>query len=269
MARTPVESPDGKDTSTAASKVLAILDVFRSEQMEFSLTEVARGAGVSKPTTYRLLAALERWGGVRRTPSGRYSLGMKFFELGGLVPERQRLRDLALPYMEDLLIATNGHVHLVTLEGNDVVVLDRLLSHQGATAPSRVRVGGREPASCSAVGKAILAFSPPEVVEAVLERGLAAETPYSITDRNLFLKTLGKIRRDGVAYGQEELFVGRACVGAPVFDHTGRVVAAISVSGPVTRMPLESFAPAVRAATNGVSRALGYRHPALHPHPGG
>jgi len=258
----------GADTSTAAGKLLALLDAFCSEQQEFTLTELANRASVSKPTAYRILATLETWRGVERTPSGRYRLGIKFFELSGLVPDRQRLRDLALPYMEDLLVATQGNVHLVTLEGSDVLVLDRLLTHRAASAPSRIRVGGREPATCSAVGKAILAFSPSDVVEAVLRRGLAAETTYSITDRQLFLKTLRKIRQDGVAYDQEELFVGRACVGAPIFDHTGDVVAALSVSGAATRMPLESLAPAVRAATNGVSRALGYRHPALRSGPG-
>ena len=243
--------------------MLAVLDAFRSGPFEFSLTELANRSGVSKPTTYRILATLESWGGVRRTPSARYRLGVKFFELGGLVPDAHRLRDLALPYMEDLLVATQGSVHLVKLEGTDILVLDHLVSHQAAKAPSRVRVTGRQPATCSAVGKAILAFSAREVVEAVLKEGLSAQTPYSITDRSLFLQTLKKIRQQGVAYNQEELFVGRACVAAPIFDHTGNVVAAMSVSGPTTRMPLESLAPAVRASTNGVSRVLGYRHPEL------
>lgn len=249
------------DTNTAAGKVLAVLDAFSAEPYEFSLTELARRASISKPTAYRILAALETWGGVRRTSSGRYRLGIKFFELGGLVREGHRLRDLALPYMEDLVVATQGIVHLSKLEGSDVLVLDRLVSHRITKAPSRV--AGRAPATCTSVGKAILAYSPPEVVKRVLDAGFSAQTPYSITDPRLFARTLKKIRQDGVAFDQEELMIGLVCVGAPIFDHTGSVVAGMSVSGPATRWSLESLVPAVKAASMGVSRALGYRHPDL------
>lgn len=249
------------DTNTAAGKVLAVLDAFGSEPFEFSLTELASRSQVSKPTAYRILAALETWGGVRRTPSGRYRLGIKFFELGGLVAEGHRLRDLALPYMEDLLVATQGIVHLAKLEGADVLVLDRLVSHRLTKAPSRV--AGRAPATCTSIGKAILAFSPTEVVKAVLDVGFSAQTPYSITNRRLFAQTLTKIRRDGVAFDQEELIVGLVCVGAPIFDHRGAVVAGMSVSGPATQWSLESLVPAVKTASMGVSRTLGYRHPEL------
>jgi DNA-binding IclR family transcriptional regulator len=259
------ETPDttGVDTNTAAGKVLAILDAFSSEPYEFSLTELARSTRISKPTAFRILAALEAWGGVRRTTSGRYRLGIKFFELGGLVPEGHRLRDLALPYMEDLVVATQGIVHLSKLEGADVLVLDRLVSHRITKAPSRV--AGRAPATCTSAGKAILAFSPPDVVKRVLDAGLSAQTPYSITDRRLFAQTLKKVREDGVAFDQEELIVGLICVGAPIFDHTGSVVAGMSVSGPAVRWSLESLVPAVKAASAGVSRALGYRHPEVPP----
>jgi IclR family transcriptional regulator, acetate operon repressor len=253
----------GIDTNTAAGKVLAMLDAFSSEPYEFSLTELARRSQISKPTAFRILAALEGWGGVRRTPSGRYRLGIKFFELGGLVPEGHRLRDLALPYMEDLVVATQGIVHLAKLEGTDVLVLDRLVSHRLTKAPSRV--AGRAPATCTSVGKAILAYSPPDVLKRVLDAGFSAQTPYSITDRRLFSQTLKKVREDGVAFDQEELIVGLVCVGAPVFDHTGSVVAGMSVSGPATRWSLESLVPAVKTASMGVSRALGYRHPELSP----
>ncbi|MEW6471018.1 MAG: IclR family transcriptional regulator [Actinomycetota bacterium] len=249
------------DVNTAAGKLLAVLDAFGAEPFEFSLTELAKRSEVSKPTAYRILAALETWGGVRRMPSGRYRLGIKLFELGGLVPEGHRLRDMALPYMEDLVVATQGIVHLAKLEGADVLVLDRLVSHRLTKAPSRV--AGRAPATCTSVGKAILAYSPPDVVKGVVDQGFSPQTPYSITDRRLFAETLKKVRQEGVAFDQEELIVGLVCVGAPIFDHTGAVVAGMSVSGPATRWSLESLVPAVKTASMGVSRALGYRHPEL------
>ncbi len=239
--------------------MLAILDAFGPEQPDFSLAELAVRSGLPKSTSHRILALLEAWRGVERSASGRYRLGIKLFELGGLVQDRLRLREVALPYMEDLLATTREMVHLAKLDGGDVLYIERLVSHRSVRTPSRV--AGRVPAACTGVGKAILAFSPAEVVKSVIAAGLPAMTPYSITNPVMFLETLERVRRTGVSFDREEAGMGLACVAAPIFSHSGSVVAAMSVSGPVGRISPEGLVPAIRAATLAVSRHLGYQPP--------
>ncbi|MGH9034375.1 MAG: IclR family transcriptional regulator [Acidimicrobiia bacterium] len=245
------------DTTTAAGKLLALLEAFGPEQPDFSLAELAVRAGLPKSTAHRILALLEIWRGVERSAAGRYRLGIRFFELGGLVPDRLRLREVALPYMEDLLATTREMIHLAKLDGTDVLYIERLVSHRSVRSPSRV--AGRVPAPCTGVGKAILAFSPPDVVKTVIAGGLVAMTPYSITNPVVFLETLERIRRTGVSLDREEASIGLACVAAPIFGHDGAVVASMSVSGPVGRISFDSLIPAIRAATLAVSRHLGYQ----------
>ncbi len=194
------------DTTTAAGKMLALLDAFGPEQPDFSLAELSVRSGLPKSTSHRILAVLESWRGVERSASGRYRLGIKFFELGGLVQDRLRIREVALPYMEDLLATTREMVHLAKLDGNDVLYIERLVSHRSVRSPSRV--AGRVPATCTGVGKAILAFSPPDVVRSVIAAGLPALTAYSITNPVQFLETLERVRTTGVSFDSEE-----ACAG--------------------------------------------------------
>jgi DNA-binding IclR family transcriptional regulator len=245
------------DTATAAGKLLALLEAFGPEQPDFSLAELAVRSKLPKSTAHRILALLETWRGVERSAAGRYRLGIRFFELGGLVHDRLRLREVALPYMEDLLATTREMIHLAKLDGIDVLYIERLVSHRSVRSPSRV--AGRVPATCTGVGKAILAFSPPDVVKAVIAGGLVAMTPYSITNPVVFLETLERIRRSGVSLDREEASIGLACVAAPIFGPNGAVVASMSVSGPVGRVSFDSLIPAIRAATLAVSRHLGYQ----------
>jgi IclR family transcriptional regulator, acetate operon repressor len=254
------ESARTADKSTSAGKLLAILDAFGPDQPDFSLAELSVRAAVPKTTAHRLLAVLEAWRGVERTSSGRYRLGIKFFELGGLVQDRLRLREVALPYMEDLLQSTREMVHLAKLDNNDVLYIERLVSHRSVRSPSRV--AGRVPASCTGVGKAILAFSPADVVKGVISAGLVQMTPYSITNPVMFIESLERIRRDGVSFDREEASIGLACVAAPIFNHNGSVLAAMSVSGPCNRISPDTLIPAIRAATLAVSRHYGYQPPA-------
>jgi len=228
--------------------MLALLDAFGPEQPDFSLAELSVRSGLPKSTSHRILAVLETWRGVERSGSGRYRLGIKFFELGGLVQDRLRLREVALPYMEDLLATTREMVHLA---------IERLVSHRSVRSPSRV--AGRVPATCTGVGKAILAFSPPDVVKSVIAAGLPALTAYSITNPVQFLETLERVRTTGVSFDTEEASLGLNCVAAPIFNHTGLPVAAMSVSGPVGRLSPEALVPAIRAATLAVGRHLGYQ----------
>ena len=123
---------------------------------------------------HRLVGELARWGMVEPGPAGVH-LGMRLFELGQLAPRQRSLREAALPYLNDLHEATHETVHLAVLEGTgalEVVHLEKLTGRGGpALSP---RVGGRMPAYCTAVGRALLAFSPASTVEAVLDAGSSA-----------------------------------------------------------------------------------------------
>src|SRR5256714_15427981 len=158
--------------------------------------------------------------------------------------------------MEDLLATTREMVHLAKLDGTDALYIERLVSHRSVRSPSRV--AGRVPAACTGAGKAILAFSPPDVVKTVIAAGLPALTPYSITNPVLFLETLERIRTAGVSYDSEEAPLGLNCVAAPIFNHAGAPVAAMSVTGPAGRLSPQALIPAIPPATLALRPHLGY-----------
>jgi DNA-binding IclR family transcriptional regulator len=241
--------------------MVAVLDAFRGDQVSLSLADLAIRTGLSKPTCHRLLSALEEWGGVERTDGRRYRLGLRMFELGGAVQRRLRVREIALPYMEDLVALTGSSVNLAQLDGTDVLYLERLGGHQAGRCPSRL--AGRMPACCSGLGKAILAFSPPEVVEEVIRAGLPALTPYSITSPDRFRATLAEIRRSGYVQDYQPCRLGLVCVAAPIFGADGAPVAALAVAGASERLDAGRAILALGAATESVSRRL-QRRPATN-----
>lgn len=175
-----------------------------------TLAELARRTGLPKPTLHRLLAALEVQGLVDRTASG-YQLGIRLFELGEHVPRKHKLREAALPFMQDLFEASHDTVHLAVLDGTDVVYLERIHGHRALNVASRV--GGRLPAHCTGVGKALLAYNP-EAALRVMAMPLPPRTAYTITSHQVLAEELQRIRQTGISYDREEnsLEIGRAHV---------------------------------------------------------
>lgn len=216
-----------------------------------SLAVVARRVELPKPTVHRLLATLVSIGVVERAGQ-RYQLGMHLFELGQAVAEKTDLREAALPFMEDLYEATHEIVHLAVLDGIEVLYLERIRGHRSMKLASKV--GGRQPAHCTGLGKALLAFTP-EAAARVLAGPLTRRTPYTITVHAVLVDELARIRAAGVAFDRDESAVGVHCAAAPVIVG-GRAVAAISVTGSPQRLDVERVAPAVRTATLGLQRKL-------------
>lgn len=232
---------------------MALLTAFRPDEVELSLAELARRTGLAKSTAHRLLRELTTWDLVERTPGG-VRLGMRLFELGSLVPRQRGLREAAAPFLADLFEAAHETVHLAVLDGVEVVYVQKLDSRRGPAVPSRV--GGRLPAHCTGVGKALLAFSPPPLLDAVLATGLRRRAPRTVVAPGLLRQELAEIRDRGVAVEHEESGVGVTCVAAPVLDTEGAAVAAVSITGWVNRLDPVRFAPAVRTAALGISRTL-------------
>lgn len=241
----------GQGMDTSVGKALALLEAVAAPG-KAGVTELARRIGVPKSTAFRLLSILSTAGLVERRGTD-YCLGRRLFELGSLVSELtpQNLRDLALPHLEDLYEVTHETVHLALLDGTDVLYLEKIFGHNTTTSPSRV--GGRVPAYCSGLGKAMLAFSSADTVQQVLHKGLSPQTPYTIVLERVFLAELAEIRRRGYAFDREEIRVGLTCIAAPVLNKNGSAIAAVSVTGTTTRFAPHSFVDQVRKAARAIS----------------
>jgi DNA-binding IclR family transcriptional regulator len=182
-------------------------------------------------------------------------LGVRLFELGQTVEQPRRLRQLALPVMTELRDATGQTVHLAVLEGRDVVFI--AIVRGESTAKPLARVGGRLPAHATALGKAMLAFSPQEVVERVAYGGLIRRTPHTISEPSALLRELAEVHRSGVAVERGECASDRSCVASPILGLGGAPLAAISVAGSVEAMMPERIGAVVRAAAMTLCRRIG------------
>lgn len=243
---------------SVSDRLALILDTVATQRGEVGLTRLAALTGLSKPTVHRLATDLTRHRLLTHTPAG-YSLGLHLFELGQSVPASRRLRDVALPLMSDLLQATHEIVQLGMLDGSEVVYVEKLTARHSVKAPSAV--GSRLPAYQSALGKAILAFSNPEVVQPVLDAPMPATTTATITTPGRLLRELDAIRQHGIAYDRGEGIAGIICVGAPIVDQEGVALAAISITGPGQRLKVQLCSMAVRTAALSISRTLNARSP--------
>ncbi|MFE0923393.1 IclR family transcriptional regulator [Streptomyces nigra] len=245
-------------------KAALILDAFYPTGGEFRLAELVVRTGLSKTTAYRLAGNLVQLGFLEHTGE-HYRLGNRLFELGSLASRRLDLRETALPFLQDLFESTRQTVHFGVRDGFDVVYLERIHGHDSLALPSRI--GGRLPLSCTAIGKALLAFCK-EAARNLDTRELPRLTPHSITDPVAMRTALEQIQVSGLAYEEQEAALGVSCIAAPVFAGA-TVVAALSVAVPQQQFRPAHLAPAVRTAALGLSRALrnGVAPGTKTPHP--
>lgn len=246
-------------SASMVEKSWAVLEAFAPGGGPCRLTELAARSGLPRSTVHRLVTRLVGTGVVERSSRG-FHLGRRLFELGALVPVERSLRDAALPFMEDLYVATHETVHIGVPDGNDVVYLEKIYGHAVFAMPSRV--GGRLPLTGTATGRAMLAFREPRFVEQVLARPLRRLTERSIADPALLADELAEVQVSGVACESDEVQTGGSSLAAPVFRRD-EVVAALSVAVPTARFQPVRLAPAVRTAALGLSRLVsGPRGPA-------
>lgn len=243
---------DGTPDSVVG-RVFTLLSAFRPGDSTVGISELARRTGISKPTAHRLLHQMAEWDIVEVSADG-VRVGMRLFELGQQASRPVDLRDAAAPFLADLFEATGETVHLAVAEGTDVIYIQKIQRRHGP--PIASRVGGRMPAYCTGVGKALLAHASPERITAVLAAGLHRRTPRTITVPGLFERELDRVRKTGIAVEHEESSVGISCVASPVIGTDGTAVAAVSITGRATRIDTVRLAPAVRTAALGISRSL-------------
>ncbi len=254
MDSTQWDDAGARPPVSVVGRVMSILRCFDANNcQQLTLAEVTAISRLPKATVHRLLGSLSEWGMIERTDTG-FRLGIQLFELGMRVPRQISLRDIALPHLLDLHEATKETVQLAVLDGRDMLFLAKSPRADGPR--SRSRIGGRVPAHCTAVGKALLAFADPTAVQSVLEGPMRRCTPYTVTAPGLLARQLKTVRETALGHAYEESMIGIACVASPVFDAQERVVAAISITGSVTNFDSARMGPAVRTAALGMSRAL-------------
>lgn len=256
-----MEPRDRSKAQTLKSLDLAlrVLGSFGNERRERGVTELARDFGVSKATVYRVLVTLERHGYIVQNPvTGRYRLGPRLGQIVQTAGPRLDLPAEARPFMERLRERTEEVVHLDVLEGDEVVVIAKLDGLQAVQVMSRV--GDRGPAHCISTGKAILAYSDIRAFDSVVAGGLARYTERTHTTAASLSRELTRVREAGFAVNWGEWRADARGIGAPIVDSSLRVVAALGICGPSTRLTQEfvsTNAPAVVDAANRLSIHLG------------
>ena len=242
-------------------RAIALLRCFTAAEPELSVTQLSRKLGVHKSTVSRILATLRAEGLVDRNPAtGEYRLGLGLLELSGLVALHADMRQVARPFLRRLSEATRETVNLAVLEGNESLNIEQAVSHHRRVTGFGW-VGRKTPLHASSTGKVLLANLP----VALAELKFTPLTHSTITEVETMHEELDEIRERGYATGLEELEVGLHAVAAPVRDHSGEVVAAISVTGPSPRLSEwrihQEVAPQVISCAVQISEALGYRVP--------
>jgi DNA-binding IclR family transcriptional regulator len=235
------------------SRADAILDAFDSEHLRLTLTGLVARTGLPKTTVFRLAEEMVDLGWIERR-NCRYRIGTRLFEHASLACTRKSVRDAALPFLQDLCAATHETTHLAVIDGNQIIYLEKLVGHRPVTQLSRV--GGRMPALCTGLGKVMTAFSPQHLREEVIEAGVEARTPHTMTRPWKIRRELARVRDEGVGYDREESSLGLLCIAAPVTGSDGLCVAAVSLTGPTDRLNLNRADPLVRRTAQETSHAL-------------
>ena len=244
---------------TVIRKASMILDAFAGNRMSLSLADLARVTGLPSSTVHRIARELVEWGGLERTPRGDYMVGIRLWEIAARSRRSYGLRETAMPFLQGLFDLTRQHVQVAVIDGADALLVEKI------SAPGAVRtigrVGGRLPLHASAVGKALLAFSPADTQERILARDLPAYTPLTLTCARVLRRELAETRLSGIALVHEEMTIGAVSCAAPILGPRHEVVAAISVVTPVGDESPRKWSTAVRAASFGIARALSRDQP--------
>jgi DNA-binding IclR family transcriptional regulator len=246
--------PGEVPVSQSVERSLEILDLLEAGPER--LGPIAEALGVHKSTALRLLQVLERKGYVqRRGDSPRFMLGLRVLQLASRVLEDQDLRDVARPGLVRLAASTGETIHLATLVGGGVTYLDKAESRHAVRMYSRV--GGHAPAYCTALGKVLLAYLP---LDRWPEMDFERFTEHTITDLAVLQRETERIRARGWGTDEREHQDTIRCIAAPLFDHGGVAVAAISVSTPTSRCSAEEltrYVPELTGVAAEISRGLG------------
>ena len=243
------------------TRAMKLLELLAQSHSGLTLSEISRKLGVAKSSAHVLMRTLENLGYLKRSnANGKFFFGLKMVSLSKMALENLDLREQAKPFLQKLMLRTGLTVHMAILEGGEAVIVEKV------EAPGMLRlstwVGRRLDANSSGVGKALLAFSPDETFDQFLvRRSLARNNKNTITSPERLKRELKMVRMLGYAFENEEGEIGFRCIGVPLFDSTGQVVAAISVAGTTAQIAEESvgkLARLIQQSATQISNQIGY-----------
>jgi DNA-binding IclR family transcriptional regulator len=241
-------------------RAMALVAALAGAPGPLSLTRLAEASGLHTASAHRILNALITHGLIEKAGAGGYDLGVRWLEVGNRLRARLNIRQVALPHMQKLAEETGETVNLIVRRGDEAVYIERVSGGQTMIQVVQV-VGAHAPLHVTAVGKIFLAEDGASGVMGYAERtGLAAYTPNTLTTLTGLAQELDTIRREQVAYDREEAELGVACIGAPIRDADGRLVAGLSISAPAKRHRVE-WVGRLRDAAARIGAALGYNGP--------
>ena len=245
---------------SSVANALRLVKAFSDQEYEIGISNLARRLSLGKSTVHRLASTLVDAEFLEKNPeTGGYRLGLALFDLGMLVRRKMSVVTEARPYLRALMERTGESVHLTVLDHASVLYVNNIASPQAIRMQSNL--GARVPAHCCSEGKALLAFEPSATVESVIAAGLPARTPKTIVKPQRLRDELAQVRGRGYALDDEELEIGLRAAAAPIRDHRGDVIAAVSIAGPVQRVSkkaLQRFAAEAVATGRTISQRLGY-----------
>ncbi len=246
---------------TALQRGLKLLHLFSESPRGLTAKQVAIASRLPVSTVHRFLANLVSSGFLACDGEGNYHLGIACFTIGQAAVGQLDIRRLSLPYLRELNQQTRETIHLTVRHGLSAVYVEKLDSPE----PLRIhsRIGAAVPLYCTAVGKVMLAFMPPEERERVLpELNIKRLTPNTVGNLQELRTELYRVHKNGYACDMEEHEMHIRCLAAPIWDHTGSVQSSLSLTAPLVRMPvtrLRQLAPLIQAAGRQISRELGYQ----------
>jgi IclR family KDG regulon transcriptional repressor len=245
----------------ALDRALKILELFDEHTTELKITEISSRMELHKSTVHSLLKTLKLHGYIDQDEeSGKYQLGLKFLERGQLLLQGMDIRGVSRRYLQSLSAQTGQTVHLVIFDGKDGVYIDKVEGEKAAIRYSRI--GRRVHLHSSAVGKALIAFREQEEINKILQDyRFTKHTDRTIYNMESFMQELKQVRMQQFAMDNEENEPGVRCAAAPIFDHSGQVTAAISISTMVAHVndrEMTELIALLRKVTAEISRQMGY-----------
>lgn len=258
-----MEQPESKGSIQVIERMMSLIDALAETAEPLSLKALSKATGLHPSTAHRILAAMTHSRLVERYEAGTYALGIRFLELGNIVKSRFSIKDVALPFMQNLHETLGEAINLGIRDGDEIIYLERTSSGRSLVRVVYL-VGARAPLHLTSLGKLFLAADSGPKVRAYAERtGLPGKTPHSLTSLDQLEKELDAIRHTDIAYDNEEAEIGLRCIAAPIRNDEGAVVAGLSISAPTDRHDT-TWAGLLRETTQAISHALGYRPAVRH-----
>ncbi|MDQ0218155.1 IclR family transcriptional regulator [Peribacillus cavernae] len=246
--------------NSSLDRALTLLEFISSKRGGTPLAEIVKGVDIPKSTCHRLLETLKTRGYIELEPvTDRYKIGLKSLEIGVSGLSNLEIVDVAAHYLYDISAFTGETAFLAVYNEGEIVYLYKV--EGTGSIRTTAQLGSRRPVHCTGVGKAILSnFSLEEVDRILQEKGMEKHTENTITDQHLYHQELSSVRVQGWATDNEEIEVGLTCFAVPIFNYTGRVVAAMSCAGPTHRVKKRKEEIITRLKESGeqISRRLGY-----------